>query len=427
MSTAGPPAGPPARLERRIALRYLRGRKKSGVTALNTTIAMAGVAIGVAALIVVLGIVNGLHDDLRDKILVGNPHIHVLTFGANLRLDKWRAVLDTVRTDPDVVAAAPEVLQKSLVFNSQRYAAAVDVVGFDPDTGKASVIGLPAAIERGGLDFRPKADSVDGGIILGYRLANRLSSYVGDVVTLVSGSDVNTINRATGMPSPRYWKFEVTGTFNTGMFQYDDGFAVMRLDVAQQFAGLGSAVSGIQVRAKDPWRAREVAKRIEQKLGYPYRTVAWQDQNESLFGALKLEKLGMALVIAFIGVVAAFNIVGTLTMIVSEKTKEIGILLAMGLTPRSIKRIFLTQGAIIGLLGTGSGFILGLAIAYLLDRSRLIRINPSVYFIDHLPVHLELLDLAAVVTISVLIALCATIPASRWAARLEPVEAIRHE
>jgi lipoprotein-releasing system permease protein len=417
----------PSALERRIAVRYLRGRRKSGVTALNTKIAMAGVSIGVAALIVVLGIINGLHDDLRDKILVGNPHIHVLTYGANLRLDKWRDVLDSVRRDPDVVAAAPEVLQKSLVFNSQRYAAPVDVVGFDPDTGKVAVIGLPSAIERGSLDFRPKADTVDGGIILGYRLANRLSTYVGDMVTLVSGADANTINRATGMPSVRYWRFEVTGTFNTGMYQYDDGFAVMRIDVAQQFAALGGAMSGIQVRARDPWQARQVARRLEERLGYPYRTVAWQEQNESLFGALKLEKLGMALVIAFIGVVAAFNIIGTLTMIVSEKTREIGILLAMGLTPRSIRRIFLTQGATIGLVGTGAGFVLGLGIAYLLDESRLIRIDPSVYFIDHLPVHLEVGDLAGVISVSLLIALLATIPASRWAARLQPVEAIRHE
>jgi lipoprotein-releasing system permease protein len=381
----------------------------------------------VAALIVVIGSVNGLQDQLRDKILVGNPHVHVLTFGANLRLDKWQPVLDSVRKVPEVVAAAPEVIQKSLIFNTQRYAAAVDVVGFSPDTGKASVTTLPTAIDRGDLEFRPKADSVDGAIILGYRLASRLSTYVGDVVTLVSGSDVNTVNRATGMPSPRFWQFEVTGTFNTGMYQYDDGFAIMRLDVAQRFAGLGSAVSGIQVRVGDPWHAREVARAIEERLGYPYRTVAWQDQNESLFGALKLEKLGMALVIAFIGVVAAFNIIGTLTMIVSEKTREIGILLAMGLTPRSIKRIFLTQGATVGLVGTASGFALGLVIAYLLDRSRLIRIDPSVYFIDHLPVHLQIPDLAVVVAISLGIALAATVPASRWAARLQPVDAIRHE
>lgn len=417
----------PSALERRIAVRYLRGRKASRFTSLNTKIATAGVAIGVAALIVVLGIMNGLHDDLRDKILVGNPHLHVLTYGPNLRVDNWREVIDSVRKDDEVVAAAPEVLIKSLGLNSSGYAADVDVVGFDPDTGTAAVTTLPYTISKGGLTFEPTQDSVDGAIILGYRLADRLSSYVGDVITLISSADIRRRNRATGLPDPRYWRFEVTGTFETGMYQYDDQFAVIRLDVAQRFAGLGEAVSGVQVRLKDAWRAREVARRIEDRLGYPNRIVAWQDQNASLFGALKLEKLGMGLIIAFITVVAAFNIIGTLTMIVGEKTREIGILLAMGLTPRSIGRIFLTQGTSIGVVGTVAGLGLGLVVGLILDGSRLIRIDPSIYFIDHLPVHIRLLDLLGIIAVSLLIAVLATIPASRWAARLQPVDAIRHE
>lgn len=417
----------PAALERRVALRYLRGRRASRFTTLNTKIAMAGVTIGVAALIVVLGIMNGLHDDLRDKILVGNPHIHVLTFGANLRLDNWRRVMDSVRRDPDVVAAAPEVLVKSLVMNSAGYPAAVDVVGFDPDTGTAAVTKLPEAINSGQLSFVPHQDSLDGGIILGYRLAERMSVYVGDVVRLVAGNQAIRVNAALGVPTPRVYRFEVTGTFDTGMFQYDDGFAVLRLDVAQRFAGLDSAVSGIQVKTRDAWRAREVARRIDQRLGLPYRTLAWQDQNQSLFGALKLEKLGMGLIITFITVVAAFNIIGTLTMIVGERTREIGILLAMGLTPKAVGRIFVAQGAAIGMVGTGLGLLLGMLLAFLLDWSRLIRIDPSIYFIDHLPVHIQALDVAAVIGVSLAIALLATVPASRWASRLEPVEAIRNE
>jgi lipoprotein-releasing system permease protein len=416
----------PTGLERRIAVRYLRGQQASRVTNLSTRIATAGVAVGVAALITVLGIMNGLHDDLRDKILVGNPHIHVLTFGSNLRVEHWRSALDSVRKDPDVVAAAPEVLVKSLLLNSANDAAAIDVIGIDPDTTALAVTSLPRTIQ-GDLSFTPTRDSVDGGIILGARLADRMSTYVGDVVTLISANERLAINRAVGRPTPRFWRFEVTGTFKTDMYQYDDGFAVMRLDVAQQFAGLGDAVSGLQVRVRDPWKAREVAARIQDRLGYPYRTEAWQDQNGSLFGALKLEKLGMGLIIAFITVVAAFNIVGTLTMIVGEKTREIGILLAMGLTPASIGRIFLTQGATIGVVGTASGLGLGVLVSLLLDRSGIIRIDPSIYFIDHLPVHLELVDVLVVVLVSLGIALAATVPASRRAARLQPVEAIRHE
>ena len=418
--------GLPSRLERRIALRYLRGRKATRVTSLNTTIATAGVAIGVAALITVLGIMNGLHDDLRDKILVGNPHLHVLTFGATLRVDHWRSALDTVRSDPDVVAAGPEVLVKSLLLNSANYAAAIDVIGIDPDTTAQAVTALPRMIQ-GDLSFTPSRDSVDGAIVLGTRLADRMSTYVGDVVTLVSANEQLTVNRAVGRPTPRFWRFEVTGTFKTDMYQYDDGFAVMRLDVAQRFAGLGDAVSGLQVRVRDPWKAREVAARLEDRLGYPYRTEAWQDQNGSLFGALKLEKLGMGLIIAFITVVAAFNIIGTLTMIVGEKTREIGILLAMGLTPASIGRIFRAQGAAIGVVGTSAGLALGILVSLLLDRSGLIRIDPSIYFIDHLPVHLQLSDVLIVILVSLGIALAATVPASRRASRLLPVDAIRHE
>jgi lipoprotein-releasing system permease protein len=420
----------PSRLERRIAVRYLRGRKASRFTSLNTRIATAGVAIGVAALIVILGIMTGLRNDLRDKILVGNPHIHVLTFGTTLRVDDWRRALDTIRTDRDVVAAAPEVLVKSLILNAADYPAAIDVVGLEPDTSAFAVTTLPRRIE-GDLSFRPRRDTtdlgfpVDGGIVLGRRLAARLSSYVGDVVTVISGNDVTRVNRAIGRPTPRYWQFEVTGTFDTGMFQYDD--AVMRLDVAQEFAGLGDAVSGIQVRVRDPWRAPEVAARLVERLGYPYRAVAWQDQNQSLFGALKLEKLGMGLIITFITIVAAFNIIGTLTMIVGEKTREIGILLAMGLTQRAIGRVFVAQGAAIGAVGTGVGLALGGGIAWLLNSSRLIRIDPSIYFIDHLPVHVQPLDVGIVILVSLSIALAATLPAARWAAALQPVEAIRHE
>lgn len=424
-----PPAGGwlPSAIERRIAVRYLTGRKASPFASLNTRIAVAGVAIGVAALVVVMGIINGLHDDLRDKILVGNPHIHVLTFGPNLKVDDWRAVIDSVRLDPDVVAAAPEVLVKSVIANSSNYPAAVDVIGVDPDTGSMAVTPLPSVISKGGFEFKTTIDSVDGAIVLGYRLAEQLSTYPGEVVRLVSFDNARKINRALGVPSFRTWLFEVTGTFNTGMFQYDAGFAVMRLDEAQRFAGLGDAVSGVQVRVTDAWRADEVAARLSDRLGYPYRTVPWQEQNASLFGAMKLEKLGMALVIAFISVVAAFNIIGTLTMIVGERTREIGILLAMGLTPRSIGRIFVAQGATIGIVGTTIGLVLGGVVAFLIDGSELIRIDPSIYFIDHLPVSIEILDVVAVTIVSLLIALAATYPASRFASRLQPVDAIRHE
>jgi lipoprotein-releasing system permease protein len=226
---------------------------------------------------------------------------------------------------------------------------------------------------------------------------------------------------------PRFWKFEVTGLFDTGMFQYDNQFVVMSREKAQRFTGLGDAVSGIAVRVADPERAPQIGAALENRLGYPYRALDWQTQNSSLFSALQLEKLAMGLIIFFIMVVAAFNIVGTLTMVVTDKTKEIGILRAMGLTSTAVARVFLVQGAVIGLVGTGMGLLLGLSLAYVVDRSGWVRINPAIYFIDHLPVHIEWQDVGVVVLASLAIALVATVYPSRSAAALTPVEAIRHE
>jgi lipoprotein-releasing system permease protein len=177
----------------------------------------------------------------------------------------------------------------------------------------------------------------------------------------------------------------------------------------------------------DPDRAPEIGEALERRLGYPYRTLDWQTQNSSLFSALQLEKLAMGLIIFFIMVVAAFNIVGTLTMVVTDKTREIGILRAMGLTSPAVARVFLVQGAVIGVVGTAIGLVLGLLVSYVVDRSGWVRINPAVYFIDHLPVHIEWQDVGVVVLASLAIALFATVYPSRSAAALTPVEAIRHE
>jgi len=416
----------PSRLERSIALRYLKGRKKSRYASLTTMIAVGGVAVGVTALIVVLGVMNGLRDDLRDRILVANPHLRILTYGASLRMENWREALEMVRQYPGVVVAAPEVLTKSLILNPADYPAAVDVVGHSPESGAEAVTSLERYLTHGDLRFKARADSVEGGIVLGYRLANRLSVYLGDIVSLVPPTAAK-VSRVLGRPVPQLWQFEVTGLFDTGMYQYDDGFAVMDLATAQRFAGLGDAVTGIQIRLTDPWKAPEVGDSLEQRLGYPFRSFDWQSQNESLFSALQLEKRAMGLIIGFIMLVAAFNIIGTLTMVVAEKTKEIGILQAMGVTPAGIRRVFLTQGAIIGGVGTGAGLLGGLLLSYLIDAAGLIRIDPAVYFIDHLPVHLELLDVVGVLVFSFLVAVVATLHPSRAAARLTPVEAIRHE
>jgi lipoprotein-releasing system permease protein len=416
----------PSKLEWRIARRYLRSRRTSRAASLNTVISTGGVMVGVMALIVVLGVMNGLRNDLRERILVANPHLRVLTFGAGLRMDDWQKTLRIVRQQPGVVTAAPEVISQAGITAGQDYGEGVNLVGFDPDTGAHSVTSLPQSIQKGDLSFHTTKPNVDGGILLGARLANRLSVYPGDVVTLVPVTQAK-VNPALGVAVPRFWRFEVTGLFDTGMFQYDNQFVVVKRDVAQRFTGLGDAVSGIAVRVNDPDRAPEIGQAIEKRLGYPYRSLDWQTQNASLFSALQLEKLAMGLIIFFIMVVAAFNIVGTLTMVVADKTREIGILRAMGLTSSAVARVFLLQGAVIGGVGTALGMVIGLAVAYVVDKSGWIRINPAVYFIDHLPVHVEASDVLVVVLASLAIAVLATVYPSRAAAGLTPVDAIRHE
>ena len=416
----------PSKLEWRIARRYLKSRRGSRTASLNTVISTGGVAVGVLALIVVLGVMNGLRDDLRERILVANPHLRVLTYGAGLRMDDWQHAVQIIRKQPGVVAAAPEVISQAGISAGQDYGEGVNLLGWDTDTGSAPVTSLPSSMVRGDLSFKPNKPGVDGGILLGSRLANRLSVDSGDIVTLVPVTQAK-MNPALGVAVPRFWKFEVTGLFDTGMFQYDNQFVVLSREMAQKFTGLGEAVSGIAVRVTNPDQAPVVGEELEKRLGYPYRALDWQTQNVSLFSALQLEKLAMGMIIFFIMVVAAFNIVGTLTMVVTDKTKEIGILRAMGLTSPAVARVFLLQGAVIGIVGTTIGLVLGLITSYVVDKSGWVRINPAVYFIDHLPVHVELRDVLVVVGASLAIAVLATVYPSRTAANLTPVEAIRHE
>lgn len=415
-----------SRLELQIALRYLRSRRSSGLLSLITVIAVGGVTVGVMALVVVLGVMNGLQGDLREKILVASPHLRVLTYGTGLRLDDWPRVLDEVRRAPAVEAAAPFVLTQGLISAGADYAEGVVVVGLDPDTGRHSVTALPRHFAKGDLRFQATRSDVEGGIALGARLAGKLSAFPGDVVTLVSPAG-SQFNRSLGAFVPTFHRFEVIGTFTTGMFEYDNSYVALRRDVAQRFAGLDSAVTGIEVRLADPWGARASAVRLEDQLGYPYRVLDWQTQNASLFSALKLEKLAMGLVVFLICVVAAFNVVGTLSMVVRDKTREIGILVAMGLSRAAVRRIFLAQGVLIGLVGTFAGAVLGFALGRMVDSGQWIRIDPSIYFIDHLPVQTSPWDAVIVIAASLIIAALAPLYPALQAARLAPVQAIRYE
>lgn len=416
----------PSALERRIAMRYLRGQRNTRRAALQTVVAIGGIAVGVTALIVVLGLMNGLRDDLRDRILIASPHLRILPYGEGLRFDDWQTVATMARGIPGVVAVAPEVVTGTMAQNTARHVELAKVAGLEPGEGSSVITGVDAAMVTGAFRALPPTLDLDAGVVVGSRLAERLSVQTGDRLRLVAPASAQ-VSRVTGTVTPVWWVVEVTGIFETGMYIYDAEFLMMDRASAQRFAGLDSAVSTLAVSVTDPWAAPLVKERLDSLLGYPYRIETWQEQNSSLFAALRLEKLAMGLVIFFIMIVAAFNIVGTLTMVVAFKTREIGILQAMGLPARGIARIFLAQGACVGLIGTGIGLVLGLAISLAVDRGGLIRIDPSVYFIEHLPIRTELLDIAIIVVAAIGLAIAATIHPARQAAALAPVEAIRAE
>ena len=415
-----------SRLDARIAARYMRSRRSSRLVSLITVIATGGVLVGVTALIVVTGVINGLQDELRAKILVASPHLRVLTYGQGLRVDHWEPALERIREHPGVIAAAPMVLTQGLASAGADYAEGVAVIGIAQDTGTASVMPLPRHFISGDLTFATTRSDVDGGIVLGRRLAERLVAFEGDRLTVVSPPG-SKFNAALGTFVPRYWQFEVVGRFDTGMHEYDNSYAVLPLDLAREFAALDGAVSGIDVRVADPDQAYEIGRELEAVLGHPFRSLDWKTQNSALHSALELEKLAMGVILLLIVVVAAFNIVSTLTMLVTEKTREIGILRAMGLPARVVKRVFIMQGAVIGVVGTALGTGVGLLLAYLVDTRRLISIDPSVYFIDHLPVQVDPIDLTVIVVASFAVATLATLYPARQAAALHPVDAIRYE
>src|SRR5436309_6763909 len=349
----------PKGLDLQVAMRYLRSRRSSRLISLITVIAVGGVTIGVMALVIVLGVMNGMQNDLREKILVVNPHLRVLTYGEGLRLDDWSKVLGQVQRASGVAAAAPFVMTQGLISAGHDYAEGVMVIGVESDTGSRAVTSLPHYFTKGDLTVRTTRTDVEGGVAIGTRLSSKLSAYPGDVITMVAPAG-SQFNRSLGAFVPKYRRYEVTGLFETGMYDYDNSYVLMSRRAAQDFAGLGGAVTGIEVRLANPERATEAGQQLESVLGYPYRAPEWQLQNRSLFSALKLEKLAMGLVVFLICVVAAFNVVGTLTMVVRDKMREIGILLAMGSPRPAIRRVFLMQGVLIGLAGTALGALLGI-------------------------------------------------------------------
>lgn len=409
-----------------MAWRYMRSRRGSRLLSLISVIAVAGVMVGVSALIVIIGVMNGMQRDLRDKILTGSPDIRVLPYGNDMLMADWKTVLAKIKKDPDVVAAAPFVLINGLISPQSRYMAPVVIIGLPDGDSTSDVTGIrKTALDSNPFSFR----TADGrrGAMLGARLAGTIGATPGVTTVNLITADMTRLSPVTGYPTPHVEQFVVNGLFQTEMYEYDNAFIFISLEDAQQFAQLDSLVTGLEVRTKSREIATDVALRLQDSLGIGVRTEDWQSQNVALFQALKLEKKGMALILTLIILVAAFNIVGTLSMVVTDKTREIGILRAMGMTAGSIRRVFFLQGMIIWAVGTISGTILGLVASYVIDHYGLIKIDASVYFIDHLPVATQFFDVVVIIAASMGIAALATLYPARQAADLYPVEAIRHE
>jgi lipoprotein-releasing system permease protein len=415
------------RLELSIAWRYLRSRRGSKLLSLISVIAILGVTVAVSALIVIIGVMNGLQNDLREKILIGSPDIRVLTYGEDMVMTDWQKTLKQVVRQPGVVAAGPFVHTQAVIRASRhKYFEAGFVEGIPPDgPGVPQVTSIRRRATAGDFTFATR-DGKHRGAVLGTKLAERLNVTPGiDTIQLVTMS--NEIDPVTGYPKPNQQSFEVTGIFDTGMYEYDNSYVFVSLESGQQLAQLGQAVTGLEVKTPDRWSAPDIGQRLQDTLGMPYRIQDWHQQNSSLFNALQLEKLGMSVILLLIVLVAAFNIISTLIMVVTDKTKEIGILRAMGMPARSIRRVFFAQGLVIGIVGTGTGLAIGLIASILIGEKKLIPLDPAVYFIDHLPVAIQPLDITLIVLASLAVAALATIYPALQAARLYPVEAIRHE
>jgi len=413
------------KLEWFIARRYLASRRGTRFLSLITLIAMGGIFVGVMALIVVTAVMTGLQTDLRDKILGTNPHIWLTSYGENMRLAGWDGVVRKVRAVRGVEAAAPFVHTELGIRNAAGYAEFAILRGIDPGASGPPITDAVAKIRKGELSLSRTHSGLPP-LLVGDALADRFGFFPGDVVTLISLQGVQVSPLGGFMPKMR--KFEVAGRFRTGMYEYDNKFLYTTIPAAQDVASLGDAVTGIEIRVPDPADADAVAQRVITALGgFPYRTEDWKTMNKALFEALKLEKLAMAVILGLIVMVAAFNIVSTLVMVVADKTREIGILKSMGLRASQVQRVFMLQGAIIGFVGSLLGGLAGLLVTWVLDRYELIKIPGEVYFIDRLPVAFDWFDIGLILGVSLLISFLATIYPARQAARLYPVEAIRHD
>jgi len=396
-----------------VAMRHLRSRRRHAFVSLITVISILGIMLGVAALITVLAVMTGFSSYMQDRILGTTSHILVTGAGG---LSDADSVLDVVKANKEVVAAAPYIMGQSLLKTNGDVTGVV-VRGIDP-VREGDVTDLARNMVEGAL-----TDLDDDGIIIGAEMSRQRSLRPGDPVTLVSPSEISS---PFGM-IPIMKRFTVEGIFDTGMYEYDTGLVLVTIPAARDFFDLDQNITGIAVKVRDVYRTGEIAQELQKSLGYSLWVRDWKEMNQNLFSALKLEKITMFVILVLIVVVAAFNIVGTLILVVMEKGREIAILKAMGATRKSIGRIFMLEGLVIGLGGTLLGLGFGMFLCYLLAHYQFVELPASVYYVTTLPVRVQLLDVAAICLAAVAVSFTATVYPAYKASELNPVEILRYE
>jgi lipoprotein-releasing system permease protein len=435
------------RFELFIASRYLRAKRRQAVIGVITGISIAGVAAGVASLVIALAINNGFRQDLQDRLLGSSSHVNLLRIESD-GIKDWRPLMDRLSKQPHVVATAPAIYEQVLVSRGPRARGAV-LKGLIPayerkvsdllntvKQGSSSRLDEPntsgaerrlqtshASDSPSDLEGVENRIAVMPPIILGKDMADDLGATVGSVVLVTSPQGELTPFGVI----PKYNRFRVEGIFNSGFFDYDSGWAFARLSDAQRLFGLGDLVSVIEFKIDDIYKAGEIAREVEQAAGKGFMATNWMEQNKAIFRALRLERVVTFITIGLIVFVAALNILISLTMMVMEKTRDIAVLMSMGTRKVQVRRVFVTQGVLIGIIGTAIGLILGYALSWAGGHYHLLSLAPEVYSIDYVPFAPRAIDGMLVALVAVGISLIATVYPSWSAARILPAEALRYE
>lgn len=414
-----------------IGLRYLKAKRKSTFISIITFISTAGVMLGVMALIIVLAVMTGFEEDLKEKILGTNAHVVVVRNGAPM--EDYRQVMQNLKGFKGVSAATPFIYNQ-VMLSSGKNVSGVVLRGIDVSTDRL-VTGLSKSIVEGTIDrLDPEMGEGRGafpGLMLGKELAKHLNLFVGDKVNVIS--PMGNITPLGMMPKMK--PFRVAGIFNTGMFEYDSTLAYVSLGQAQSFFDLGDTVTGVQLKVEDVYHAGELARTINRTLGTGFYARDWMQMNRNILFALKTEKIVMFIILTLIVLVAAFGIASTLFMVVMEKNRDIAVLKSMGATGSSIMKIFVLEGLVIGVIGTVLGVFSGLLIALNLEPiitfiQKITGQNffsKDIYYLDHFPSLVVTSDVVLISITAVLISFIATLYPAWQASRMLPAEALRYE